>query len=72
MEGTEQPHTDKYKENVKEPNYIICMLTAIQISVFFLNFWGFTSAAQTERTEKQSISQGLYSMEFDKSVCSGT
>jgi len=46
MEGTEQPHTDKYMENVKESNYnTICMLTAIQILVF-LNFEGFTSAAQ--------------------------
>jgi len=41
------------------------MLTAIQILVFFFNFEGFTSAAKRVHTEKQSISQGLYSMEFD-------
>jgi hypothetical protein len=32
MEGTDQPHTDKYMENVNKSNYnTICMLTAIPI-----------------------------------------
>jgi hypothetical protein len=37
MEGTEEPHTDKYMENVNESNYTtICMLTAIQTLVFLI------------------------------------
>ena len=63
MEGTEQPHIDKYVENVNESNYTtICMLTAnpvvvvvvvvvviiiIIIIIIFFYFEGFTSAAHT-------------------------
>lgn len=37
MEGTEQPHTDKYMENVNESNYnTICMLTAIPVFIIII------------------------------------
>jgi hypothetical protein len=44
MEGTDEPHTDIYMENVNKSNYnTICMVIAIPIE-------GFTSAAQRVHT----------------------